>query len=112
MITDTSHTTRSISFHAVTELSMAGYQCIRVAGPSRPFDLIAWKEEKILFIAVRRTRSEGISRFTGDVSRLTDLVKTRTPPGVVYLWIYLSNHCFRYRILPGGAFPVKGEAIP
>ena len=111
-MTDTSHTSRSIFFDAAAELAKAGYQCIRVAGSSRPIDLIAWKGEKILFIAVRRTRREGISRFTGDVGRLADLVKTSTLPGVVYLWIYLSNHWFRYRIMPGGALPLRGEAIP
>jgi len=108
---DNSLTSRAILYHAATDLDRAGYHSVRIAGSSRPFDLIAWNGQSILFISVRRARSGGISRFSEDVVRLAELVNSNTLPGIVYLWIYIFRQWFRYRIMPGGALPVRGDLI-
>lgn len=108
---DNSHQYRSITFDAASLLKKAGYESVRVAGSSRLFDLIAWKEENILFLVLKRSRTTGISGFTNEVSYLVDLVKARKIPGVVQFWIYQSPSWVRYLIMPGGAFPYQGEAL-
>ncbi|WP_146201248.1 hypothetical protein [Methanospirillum lacunae] len=104
----TSLTARTILFDAAAELDKNGYVFIRVAGSSRLFDLVAWNKEKTLFIAVRRTCSGGISRFARDVSLLASLVKERTLPGIVQIWVFASKEWQRYQILPGGALLIRG----
>jgi hypothetical protein len=108
---DNSRTSRAIWYDASAELTLAGYHCIRVAGASRPFDLVAWKDGKFLFIVVRRARSKGVFRFSDEIACLARLVETRTLPGIAYLWIFLSKTWFRYQILPGGAMRIRGTGI-
>nr|WP_319539070.1 hypothetical protein [uncultured Methanospirillum sp.] len=107
---DNSPASRSILYHAARELDHEGYHSVRIAGSSRPFDLIAWNGETILFIAVRRARSGGISRFSEDVSHLAELASGNTLPGLVYIWIFIFRQWYRYRIMPGGAIPVREGA--
>jgi hypothetical protein len=104
----TNLTARTILFDAAAELDKNGYWSIRVAGSTRLFDLVAWNKEETLFIAVRRTRSGGISRFTHDVSLLASLVNEGPVPGIVQIWIYSSKEWQRYQILPGGALLIRG----
>ena len=107
---DNSHQSRSIIFDAATLLKKAGYECVRVAGSSRMFDLIAWKDGNLLFLVLKRSRS-GISEFTDEVSHLVDLVRTSKVPGKVQFWIYRSPTWNRYQIMPGGALPFEGGAV-
>ncbi len=108
---DSSHATRSISFDALQELQTGGYRSIRVAGTSRIFDLIAWKGEEILFLVVRRSRSVGIGGFADTVRDLAGFVREKVVPGPVQFWLYRSNTWLRYRILPGGAVPIRGIGV-
>ncbi len=87
-----------------------GYHSVRIAGSSRPFDLMAWNGQTIRFIAVRRARSGGISRFSEDVTLLAELATGNTLPGPVYLWIFIFRQWHQYRIMPGGAIPVREGA--
>jgi hypothetical protein len=107
----TNLTSRTILYNAATELDKNGYLFFRVAGSSRLFDLVAYSKEKTLFIAVRRTRSGGISRFTRDVSLLASLVKEGRLPGIVQIWIFASKEWQRYQILPGGAMLIRGGSL-
>ena len=107
---DNNHSSRILSFDVASQRTRAGYHCIRVAGSPRPFDLIAWKGEKILFILLKRSRNAGISRYKDDICRIADLVQTKTLPGAEHLWIYRSSCWVRYQIMPGGAIPARWEA--
>lgn len=108
MMTKSNHTSRSIVFNVASQLKDAGYETIRAAGPSRPFDLVAWNTDQILFVVVRRSRNSGISKYADEVFHLNDLVR-KGLPGQVYFWIYLSQIWLRYQIMPGGALPVEWE---
>nr|WP_319539469.1 hypothetical protein [uncultured Methanospirillum sp.] len=108
-MSDSSHTARSITFQAISELRSEGYRTARVAGRSRLFDLIAWKGVEILFVVVRRTRSESITGYSDVVQDLSGCVQEKSVPGTVQFWLYRSNFWFRYLILPGGALPVRGR---
>ena len=88
----------------------SGHQGIRASGPSRPFDLIAWNRDQIIFLVVRRSRNSGISAYADDVFKLVDKVQTGIP-GQVQFWLYRSQNWMRYRIMPGGALPVVGGTI-
>ena len=103
---DNSHASRSIVFDAATELATAGYHCIRVAGRTRPFDLIAWNGSRTLLLVIRRARSLGIAACKDEVHRLSTLVTSRSLPGIVHLWIFHSFSWYRYEILAGGALPI------
>jgi Holliday junction resolvase len=108
---DNSHQFRSITFNAATQLKSAGYESVRVAGSGRLFDLIAWKEDTVLFLVLKRSRATGISGYTDEVFHLVDLVKTGKLPGVVQFWIYRSQNWVRYQIMPGGALPIQEAAL-
>ncbi|HWQ64878.1 MAG TPA: hypothetical protein VN429_10715 [Methanospirillum sp.] len=104
----TNLTSRAILYDAVAELKRSGYTSIRVAGSSRLFDLIAWNREEFLFIAVRRTRNSGISKYSHHVSQLSSLIREAILPGRVQFWIYAVKEWHRYQILPGGALLLRG----
>jgi hypothetical protein len=107
-MTGTNLTSRAILFDATAELKRCGYHSVRIAGSSRLFDLIAWNSEEFLFIAVRRTRTFGISNYSSHVSRLSSLVRETILPGRVQFWLYTIKEWQRYQILPGGALLIRG----
>lgn len=106
---ESNHTSRSIWFDAATQLREAGYESIRVAGSSRPFDLIAWDTDQIIFLVVRRSRNSGISTYATEVTNLAAKVRTGIP-GKVFFWLYRSHNWLRYQIMPGGALPTPWGA--
>ena len=107
-MTDSSHAGRSLPFEVARHLETAGYQSVRIAGSTRPFDLIAWNQEKILFLVVRRTRKPGITAYPEVVHRLVTQVSRHAIPAMVQFWVYQSDTWIRYRIMPGGAVPLSG----
>lgn len=109
-MTESNHSSRSIWFDAATQLKEAGYESIRASGPARPFDLVAWNKDQIIFLVVRRTRNSGISKYADEVFNLVDKVRTGIP-GQVQFWLYRSQNWLRYRIMPGGALPVVGGSL-
>lgn len=105
-MSESNHTSRSIWFDASSQLKRAGFECIRATGSTRPVDLIAWNKETIIFLVIRRSRNEGITKFADIVISLVEMVKTGIP-GKVYFWLYRSGLWHRYQIMPGGALPVE-----
>ncbi len=83
-----------------------GYLVEKITGGKTLFHLIAWKkEEEILFIRIRRSRKLGMIQFSEDILQLSELVKGKSVPGVVELWILSNRNWKKYRILAGGAVP-------
>lgn len=97
-----SHSCRSAPTEASLFLHRAGFETLRTTG-SKLFDLVAWKNGRVLFLVVKRSRNSGITKWADDVFRLVDLVKEGTIPGEVHFWICRSGLWYRYQILPGGA---------
>jgi hypothetical protein len=103
-----SHACRSAPIEATTLLSKAGYEVLRTSG-SNLFDLVAWKNGKVIFLAIRRSRNCGISKWADDVFRLVDVVREGKVPGDVQFWVCRSGVWQRHQILPGGAAPIMEE---
>jgi hypothetical protein len=98
-----------VAIHAACAiLASSGYNAERLAGKERRFDIIAWKQERILGIVIRTARSEGISRYSSLVQSLADIVKKHLFPGEVQVWTLQSHEWQRYRVLPGGAVFITG----
>lgn len=104
------HAAHAIVFDVASQLKNAGFNCIKATGSARPVDLIAWNKEQILFLAVRRSRNCGITKYTEEVSSLVDLVKSGVP-GKVYFWLLRSGLWHRYQIMPGGAIPIEWSGV-
>lgn len=99
-----------VSIHAACAmLTSFGYTPERISGKTRWFDIIAWKQEKILGIVVRTTRSEGINHFPSLVQKLSEIVRRRLFPGEIQVWISQSHEWHRYSVLPGGAISITGR---
>jgi len=108
MSSGNSHACRSAPIEATTLLHKAGYDVLRTVGSSR-FDLVAWKNGRVLFLVVRRSRNSGISKWADDVFHLVDVVREGKVPGDVQFWVCRSGVWQRHQILPGGAAPVMEE---
>lgn len=104
-----SHSCRSAPIEASIFLHKSGFDTLRTTG-STLFDLVAWKDGRVVFLTVKRSRNSGISKWSDLVFRLVDLVKAGTIPGEVQFWLCRSHVWHRYQILPGGAAPVEWSA--
>jgi predicted transcriptional regulator len=104
----TSCPARSASTEASSFLRKAGFETIRTTGTT-VFDLVAWKEGRVIFLVTRRSRSTGMTRWIGLVSRLAGLAQRRTVPGEIQFWVCRAGTWYRYRILPGGSVPAEWE---
>jgi len=94
---------RVAKYTAQSILHSEGYMTGKLTGTPRLFDIIAWKKEKLLGLAVRTSRSKGIAGFPALVSELAALVHNRLFPGDIQVWILQSCEWKRYQILAGGA---------
>jgi len=99
------HSHRSIVFQAVIDLEALGYRTARVAHP-RNFDLIAWKQNELLFIVIKRFRSPGLSRYVDDIAIIVNQIRDGIIPGAAQVWLYQSKLWIKYQIMHGGAVPL------
>lgn len=105
---NSSHSGRSGPIEVATILRKTGYETLRTIG-SNLFDLVAWKDGRVFFLVVRRSRKAGITRWAKEVFRLVDLVRAGTIPGDIHFWVCRSGVWSRYQIMPGGSVPVELE---
>lgn len=94
---------------AVHNLEAEWYQVARVAGTFRLFDLIAWKNKKLLFLVIRSARKAKIDLFPDELTALTGSIKAGTIPGDVQLWIRQQTGWAKWQIFSGGAQLIHRE---
>ena len=97
---------RAAATEAAVFLRKSGFETLRTTG-SHLFDLVAWKDGRLLFLAVKRSRNTGISKWTDEVVHLANLVRGGKIPGEMHFWVCRSGIWHRYQILSGGSAPVE-----
>lgn len=101
---------RFASSEATHFLHAHGFDTLRVSGSSL-FDLVAWKDGRVIFLATKRIRGgEGLDKWADQVFEMVDAVRSGTVPGEIQFWVCRSGVWKRYLILPGGAAPAEWSA--
>ncbi len=101
-----SHSCRAAPIEASHFLQDLGFDTLRVSN-SNLIDLVAWKEGRVVFLAVKRSRSDGIAKYSSQVFQMVDAVREKFYPGELHFWLCRSRVWYRYQILEGGAAPVE-----
>ena len=98
---------RFASSEAAHFLHSHGFETLRVSG-SALFDLVAWKDGRVIFLAAKRVRGgEGLDKWANQVFALVDAVRGGGIPGEIQFWVCRSGVWKRYEILAGGAAPAE-----
>jgi len=104
-----SHTCRAAPIEASHFLQELGFDTLRVSN-SNIIDLVAWKDGRVVFLAVKRSRSDGIAKYSAQVFQMVEAVREKFYPGELHFWLCRSRIWHRYQILEGGAAPVEWSA--
>ncbi len=104
-------TLRAAIYHALARLSLSGYQAERICGKTRLFDIIAWNKERIVFLAIRTSRTRSLTRFSDELISLCRLVNSHPVPVQIQFWLYCNAEWSQYQILSGGAMPIREGSL-
>jgi hypothetical protein len=98
-----------VIFEATSWLHHSGWKsAILRYNPEFPFDIIAWSDQGLLFIIVRRTRRAlNLKQIGKTFGHLCLMIKGIEKPAIseVQLWLNYQNLFTRYTILAGGFTP-------
>jgi len=91
-------------------LQRDGYRAERVISEARIYDLVAWKRDRILLVAVRSSRLLKLSDYHEKIWQLSNIIRNDPDPRRdVEFWIYRSPGWAMWQVVSGGAIP-KGVA--
>mgnify|MGYP000878157070 CR=1 FL=1 len=91
-----SHSCRAAPIEASHFLHGLGFDTLRVSNPNL-IDLVAWKEGRVVFLAVKRSRSDWIAKYSFQVFQMVDAVRDIDRSA-------LSTRPLKLGMIPGRAF--------
>jgi Holliday junction resolvase len=75
---------------AVNQLKKMGYTAVRTAGSHSPFDVIAWKQDEVRFIQLKRTKKW--KNYNLEVKQISE---QKVPKSVkLELWVWVDRKGF------------------
>lgn len=80
---------RTTEYKAVNELKKLGYQATRTAGSHSPFDVIAWNNQEIRFIQLKRTKTHPTKQLIENAKKKMSL--PNLPCVFRELWIWKDH---------------------
>jgi hypothetical protein len=111
MKTDETHRQfRSVCHIAASQLESFGYTVLKTATRSLTFDLIAFNNERTLFISTRRGKGQQTVKqiLHSNKALIADMQNTEVPNYTEkQLWVYQNNHFAIYKLFGNGVIKTQ-----